>query len=254
MRKNTRKKFPEVTTRDLKILEFVLESKIVSRNQLRNEFFSHTKTVRALNARLNRLVLLSLLSRIGIQTEKEFVFCYSITKEGLFVVQEHLKFKPLKQPERSEKPIHDLILVDIRRFISKRNCVQNYLTENVLQCLDVFTEFDNLSAFVKSNMDAAIELEINQKRFWVALEFENTCQSFEKTDKKLKKFYDSEIAAMFLVCKTKTQLEQIQTVESDILKSRNCKSRIYGISLDALLASTTSINFISKSGLTVRLQ
>ncbi|MCB9072302.1 MAG: hypothetical protein H6623_01675 [Bdellovibrionaceae bacterium] len=253
MRKNTRKKYPEVTARDLKILVFVLESKIVSRNQLQNEFFSHTKTVRSLNARLNRLVLLSLLSRAGIQTEKEFLFCYSITKEGLFIVQEHLIYKPLKLPERSEKPIHDLTLVDIRRFISKRKCVLNYLTENVLQCLDICAEYYNLGAFVKSNMDAAIELEINQKRFWVALEFENTCQSFEKTDKKLKKFYDSEIAAMFLVCRTKTQLEQIQAVESDILKSRNCKSRIYGISLDVLLATTTSINFTSQSGLTVRL-
>lgn len=253
MRKNTRKKFPQVTARDLKMLEFVLESKIVNRNQLQNEFFSHTKTVRALNARLNRLVLLNLLSRIGIQTEKEFVFCYSITKEGLFIVQEHLKYKPLKSPERSEKPIHDLILVDIRRCISKRSCVQNYLTENVLQCLDVCSVYDHLSTFVKSNMDAAIELEINQKRFWVAFEYENTCQSFEKTDKKLKKFYDSEIPAMFLVCRTKTQLEQIQAVESDILKSRDCKSRIYGISLDALLTSTTSINFVSQSGLTVRL-
>ncbi|MBY0386304.1 hypothetical protein K2X05_14195, partial [bacterium] len=77
MRKNTRKKYPQVTQRDLKMLEFVLESKIVSRDQLRNEFFSHAKTVRALNARLNRLVLSDLLSRVGVQTEKEFLFCYS---------------------------------------------------------------------------------------------------------------------------------------------------------------------------------
>ncbi|MBY0384708.1 hypothetical protein K2X05_06075, partial [bacterium] len=163
------------------------------------------------------------------------------------------KYKALKSPERSEKPNHDLMLVDIRRCLAKRNSVKNYLTENALQCLNVCEENEHLAAYTKANMDAALEIEISKKRYWIALEYENTLQSFEKTDKKLKRFYESEISAMLLVCKTKAQLMQFQNIEGEILKSRNLKSRIYGISLDALLTSTVSINFESQHGKTVSL-
>lgn len=243
MRPNTKIKKHVITTRDLKMLEFIIESKLASRDQLNMMFFKNSNCVRVINRRLNKLLQRNLITRIGVQINDRFLYCYRITEDGLNAVQSNLRLGLLKTPERSEKPHHDLTLVDIRNKFSTFTEVIDYLTENALQSFDICILDSYLLEFKQYNSDAAIQVKINNKIFWLALEFENTLQSFDKLEKKVANIYNSNINAVLLVCKNSSMQEAFQRIEKMHIKSTATLPKIYYQQLNVLLEASQGISF-----------
>jgi hypothetical protein len=251
MRPNTIFKKSITTTRDLKILEFLIESKIASRDQLNSVFFKNSDCKRVVNKRINKLIHKKLITRVGLQIRERFLFCYRITDEGLKIVKSNLRLDLLKTPERSEKPDHDLILVDIRNKLLTLSQVTDYLTENALQCLEIEAIDAILLEFKKRNSDAALQVNINKKIFWLALEYENTLQSLTKIEKKIENIYTSEINAVLLVCKTSSMQNSFQSAEKKHLAATKSHPKIFYQTLDVLLSANKSISFENILNLTL---
>ena len=232
-----------VTNRDLTVLEFLAESKIASREHIRRMFFKNTKSLRVLYRRLKYLIDSEYIYRTGIEFDGRFLLCYMLTEKGFLVSRGFSRHVFLKTPERSEKPIHDLQLVGIREKLESRPKVKQFLTENILQSSDVVQTNDFLNTFVKCNSDAGIKVVIHQKPYWLPLEFENSSQNDNVIYRKLKKYYQSEIKALFLICKSQQQLLQIQEIENRIRVDFQVAPIVFYCTLDVLFNATESISF-----------
>ena len=243
MRPNTKIKKPIITARDLKMLEFIVESKLASRDQLNLVFFKNSKCIRVINKRINKLMQRNLVTRIGVQIDDRFLYCYEITPNGLNAVKGGLRLSIKKPPQKSEKPQHDLTLVDIRNKLSSFSQVIDYLTENALQSFDVGALDQYLLELKEQNSDAGIQVKITGRVFWLAIEFENTFQSIDKLEKKIARIYDSNINAVVLVCKNSSMLESFQRIEKKYIEATTSSPRIFYQKLDVLLAAKESITF-----------
>lgn len=245
MRPKTKAKRSVVTTRDLKMLEFIIESKLASRDQLNFVFFKNSKCKRVINRRINKLMQRNLISRIGVQINDRFLYCYELTDVGIDTVKGSTRLSITKAPQRSEKPQHDLTLVELRLKISSFNEVTDYLTENVIQSFDICAVDSYLLELKAHNSDAAIRVKVNSKSFWLALEFENTLQSLDKLEKKVTKIYDSKINAIIFVCKNSSTLSSLQNIEKKHLETTTSSPKIFYQKLDVLLKSNESISVIN---------
>lgn len=254
MRPNTIFKKSITTTRDLKILEYIAENKLASRNQLNLVFFKNSKCTRVINKRLNKLMHMNLISRIGVQADSYFLYCYEITQNGINAIKGNLRLGIKKLPQKSEKPQHDLILVDLRNKLSSYREIVDYLTENTLQCFDVESFDPYLMELKEQNSDAGIQVKIANRIFWLALEFENTHQSVDKIERKITKIYNSSINAVVFVCKSSSILDSYQCIEKKIIETTTSSPKIFYQKLDVLLSAKESISFsnILNHSLTIR--
>ena len=119
----------------------------------------------------------------------------------------------------------------------------DYLTENVLQSFDIGAINPYLLEFKKYNSDAAIQVKINGKIFWLALEFENTLQSSDKLEKKIANIYNSNINAVLLVCRNSSMQESFQRIEKKHIESSANPPKIFYLRLDVLLSANEGISF-----------
>ena len=103
--------------RDFEILQFLLESKIVTRDQIKLYFFKGSSNSNV-NRRLNKILSLDLIRGIPLDIGQKTVYGYSITLKGLNRVK-HLLFYECEKVHQSDCPIHDTILVDIRIYDEK---------------------------------------------------------------------------------------------------------------------------------------
>lgn len=240
-----------VTNRDLSVLAFLAESKIASRDQLKRLFFNNTKGLRMMYRRLRFLLKSEYIYRAGIEFEGRFLLCYMLTEKGFSVSKAFNRYSFLKMPERSEKPVHDLHLVDIRDALHSRTKVEQYLTENILQLTDIVQTNEFLKTFVRCNADAGIKVVINQKPYWLPLEFENSSQNDNVIYRKLKKYYQSEIKALLLICKNQQQIVQIQEIEHRLRGDFQSAPIVFYSTLDVLLNATGSISFTNLENKTI---
>jgi len=238
----TKPKRPVITTRDLKMLEFIIECKLASRDQLNWVFFKNSKCKRVINRRINKLMQRNLISRIGVQVDNRFLYCYEPTNFGLVYMTGKGKLSTLRSPQRSEKPLHDLTLVDLKLKLCSLGEVTDYLTENTLQSFDVSAIDPYLLELKAHNSDAAMRVRVNSKSFWLAIEFENTLQSFDKMEKKITKLYDSKINAIIFICKDSSTLSSLQSIEKNYIRATTASPKIFYQKLDVLLSAIESIS------------
>lgn len=86
--------------------------------------------------------------------------------------------KDAKLVELSSKSIdHDVDLVDIAFYLRKLNNIKQYLSENILHTWSNYKDDKSLLPIIENRSDAAIKVEINEKLFWVALEYESSLKS-----------------------------------------------------------------------------
>ena len=113
--------------RDFKIMRLLFENKIVSRKQIGSRFFPNVSKD-TVNRRLRKIA-------------------------------PTLPYKVKTKATRSECPLHDIALNDIRKAFEAKASVQGYYTENVLQTRIDFKDDKWFQPFIKLNSDAMAEVD-----------------------------------------------------------------------------------------------
>ena len=94
--------------RDFEILQFLLESKVASRDQIKLYFFGNASNS-TVNCRLNKILSLDLIKRKPLEIEQKTVYGYSITPKGLNKVKHLLPYE-CRNVRQSDSPTMYLIV------------------------------------------------------------------------------------------------------------------------------------------------
>ena len=118
--------------RDWRIMRLLFENKIVSREQIGDQFFPGV-CKDTVNKRLRKLVDTGLMRRKRTFAERLAIWGYSLTLSGLDQIKPKLPYEVKTRATRSECPLHDIALNDVRQVFEAKATVQRYYTENILQ-------------------------------------------------------------------------------------------------------------------------
>ena len=162
----------------------------------------------------------------------------------------HQVSKPLCKSDSVE---HDLQLVDLRRRIQSFRCVKSYLTENMLQACEKFTEIESIEPFVRNNTDGVLEILKNDRKIIIGLEFERSEKAFERYTRKLTSYHsDIRTSIIFYICTTTRIRETIAQAESGIV-GKNPPRCLFALAED-VLRQDQKCTFTNIKGDTITLQ
>ena len=100
--------------RDFKIMRLLFENKIVSREQIGSRFFLDVSKD-TVNRRLRKIAGLGLIKRTTTAVGRKVIWGYSLTQRGLAKITPTLPYEVKTKATRSECPLHDIALNDIRK-------------------------------------------------------------------------------------------------------------------------------------------
>ena len=100
--------------RDWRIMCLLFESKVLSREQINNQFFPDVSK-HTVNRRLRKIVDLGLIKRKPIAVERGVFYGYSLAQQGLAKIKSTLPYEVKAVRVSSECPLHDIALNDIRQ-------------------------------------------------------------------------------------------------------------------------------------------
>lgn len=205
-----------MTSRDLAILRFTFEQRVVSHKQISKRFFGTAKTS-TVQFRLDALTRAGYLSKSvtlfgGVRT-----IIYSATHEAIRAISPNYGHEITKVNVKSDSVQHDLGLVNVRERLEKTKMMTTYLSENMLQSCGSLVESEEFKAFSLLNSDAALEINTPKRSFRVALEYEASEKQEARYCKKLTDYYFApNIAAVFYVCGSDRIERLIRKVDQDI--------------------------------------
>ena len=209
-------------------MQLLFENKIVSREQIGNRFFPSV-CKDTVNRRLSKLVDLGLLRRKR-AFEGRLAIVRCLLKAQIISrrrsERESERYK--KSYERSEYPLHDIALNDIRQAFEAKATVQGYYPENVLQVRTDFKNNEWLKPFVELNSDAMIEVDSKVGTLNLAIEFEATHKSHRSYRRKFNAYYSQDkIDAVLYVCASKYILHTLLKLDAETAERHACQSKFY---------------------------
>lgn len=149
----------ELTSRDLKILQFTFEQRVVSCKQLAKRFFSTIRFSTA-HARLEKLTAAKYMVKSYTVWRRTRTSFYSITEKGIKAFAENYHHQIEKYDYKSDSVNHDLGLVLVRERFERATMLKQYLSESMLQnCSDLY-EKEELSSFSLVNSDCCLLMEM----------------------------------------------------------------------------------------------
>lgn len=250
----TKSKNVQITERDYKIMQFLFEHKVATRDQIGKYFFSGSSK-QCVNSRLNKLLCCGLIQRVLIQSGAKITFGYSLEQKGLFTMKAKSPYDITGKSIKSECNLHDTTLVEIRRRITTISTVIDYYTENVLQTCNEFKEDEKLLPFIKLNSDAVISLETKIGIVHLAIEYDSSRKSKERYKKKIEEYYQQyKIQGILYICESKYILNCIHKVEPEIAKRHQSDFKMYYSLLDNVLNSSDEIIFKNVEGYLFKLK
>lgn len=213
----------EVTSRDVKILQFVFEHRAVSFKQIANRFFYGLR-VPTVHVRLEKLRMAGFLMKSCVLWKEKRTAVFGITDKGIKQIADAYCYKITNPDFRSDSIMHDLGLVVLRERLEKTKMVVEYFSESMLQSCGLFAESEKFSAFVRTNSDAALAIETAKNKFHVAFEYEISDKKESRYVKKLTEYYLSpSIGAVFYVCKNARIEKIIRRVDAEVGQKNDAK-------------------------------
>ena len=181
--------------RDMRIMRLLFENKIASREQIGDRFFPDVSKD-TVNRRLRKIAGLGLIKRTTTAVGRKVIWCYSLTQRGLAKIKPTLPYEVKTKATRSECPLHDIALNDIRKEFESRSAVQGYYTENVLQTSIDFKDDEWFQPFIELNSDAMAEVDSRVGTLHLAIEFDLTHKSHRRYRRKLNAYYGHSLSLM----------------------------------------------------------
>lgn len=206
----------ELTLRDIKIVQFVFEQRVASFSQLAEKFFPAVGIPTAFK-RFEKLHLSGYLTKNYIVWENSRTAYFGSTEKGIKLIAEHYRYKITKPDFKSDSVVHDLGLVRLRKRIEQSKLLVEYLSESMLQSCSALSENENLSAFSRINSDAALCLNKQNVKHFVALEYEISDKSSARYAKKLSEYYMAhKIGVVLYVCGDKEIQSMIRQIDKQV--------------------------------------
>ena len=205
-----------INERDRAIFSYLYEVKVATSNQIMRDVFTNvSKTV--FYRRVKKYIQTGIVKRIGHFDGDKQIISYSLSKNGLskFILEKNDHF--LIKRCLSEAVIHDLALNDIRHLFMSKKSVSNYLTENVLNSHGSMVADKMYEDYRRCGSDAFIELTMNNKKIFAAIEYEQTLKYTNRYIDLFGKYYSTyDIDAIFYIASDKRILTNVQKVEKMI--------------------------------------
>ena len=244
MRK-ARKKFKNVVlcNRDLRIMRSMFEGKVMSRDQINQQFFPDVSKD-AVNKRLRKITSLGLIRRKPVIFEDRVIFGYSLTQRGLAKITPTLPYQVKAVRASSECPLHDIALNDIRQAFEAKPTVQRYYTENVLQSCDEYRDDEKFQPFVELNSDAMAEIDTRIGVLNLAIEFDATHKSKQRYSQKIDDYYvEYGVDGVLYVCANKYILHVLLKVDQEMAKRHECEPKLYFSLLEDVAGAVGKMTF-----------
>lgn len=229
--------------RDFKILRALFENKVVSREQINNQFFPGVSK-ETVNRRLRKIADLGLITRKSTVVGRRVIWCYSLTSRGLAKIKPTLPYEVKTKATRSECPLHDTVLYDIRKAFEARSDIQGYYTENVLQTRMDFRDNEWFQPFIKLNSDAMAEVDSKVGTLHLAIEFDMTHKNNRRYRRKLNAYYrQPKIDGVLYICADEYILHALQKLDSEAAKRHHCHPKLYLALLDNVIGEQDELRF-----------
>ena len=221
-----------VMGRDLRVLQFLFEHKVLSREQIHLYFFSGVAK-RTVNRRLRKILNLGLIKQVFIPTRQGPIYGYSLTQRGVNQIKFSLPYKVNGKSSQSYCPLHDMALVNIRKAFEARNSVQGYYTENVLQTCSDFKEGPQFRPFVDLKSDGLAFVETKIGVLNLAIEFDAHRKSHQRYRKKIDDYYwNRKVDGVLYICSHQGILNALLRADKEVTHSHHCESKVYFALLD----------------------
>jgi|GEM_PF-712651 len=177
----------QLTERDFKIIEFILEMKFASRNEVFQKFFSVTSQGPA-KSNLYALERLALLEKAGflkgVRSFSEITRYFVVTKKGYEALQSKVNFEKIPKPSPNifERVfVHDKLVLLSRMEFEKAHPEGRWISDRKLRS-GMAEMFSLPSVYIP---DAIYELPTGEK---VAFEFENALKGKSEYREKISYF------------------------------------------------------------------
>ena len=229
--------------RDRQIMHLLFESKVMSREQINNQFFPDVSS-QTVNSRLRKITSLGLIKRKPLELDHKVFFVYSLTQRGLAEIKPMLPYEIKAMRSSSECPIHDLSLNNIRVAFEGKDAVQNYYTENVLQTCTSFKSDRQFRPFVELNSDAMAEVDTRIGVLNLAIEFDTAHKSKDRYRQKVNAYYVKRgVDGVLYICANKHILNILHKVDTEVSDRHKRKHKLYFALLENVTGATGELTF-----------
>ena len=229
--------------RDFKLMCLLFENKIISRDQIHEQFFPDASK-NTVNRRLRKIISIDLIKRRSIAVGRRVIYGYSLTQCGLAKIKSRMPYEVKSRATRSECPLHDIALNDIRMAFEAKASVQNYYTENVLQTCDEYRDNEKFLPFVELNSDAMAEVDSKAGMLNLAIEFDATHKSKRRYSQKVNDYYEKqEVDGVLYVCVNKYILHTLQRIDKEVSERHECDPKLYFALLKDVTGASGEITF-----------
>lgn len=240
--------------RDLRILQFLFEHKVASRDQIHYHFFSDASR-RAVNRRLKKILDLGLIRRMPVEAENGLIFSYLVTQKGMDKVMSILPYGTDNNGTQSYCPLHDMTLVDIRRAFEAQDSVQEYYTENVLQRSYDFKENHPFRPFVELHSDGVISIDAKTGILNLAVEFEAHKKTIERYRKKLDDYYlKRKVKGVLYICSDESILNTLSKTDKEVFTRHSRSSKMYLALLKDVIQSNKGMTFRNAENFIIKIR
>ncbi len=224
-----------LTQRDIELFLFLFKYKVGTLRQLAKYPFQGA-SYQACGLRLSSLVRGEYLLRYFMDHYDDWRCYYSITNKALHQVKQELPYTLCQKQKKSNHPIHDIELLEVGEWLSRRQLVTDFIQENILQCCEEVANSSDYMSFTQIHSDGAFKVKIKDETFKLALEYESTVKSKRRIRDKLSEYLQlSDIRAILYVCKNKSIEKSIRGIEKEIFTSE--VSRVFYCQFDDILSS-----------------
>ena len=239
-------------SRDMRIMRLLFESKIMSREQINNQFFPDVSS-QTVNSRLRKITSLGLIERKPLELDNKVFYVYSLTQRGLTKIKPMLPYMVTTKTTLSECPSHDIALNDIRKAFEAKDTVQSYYSENVLQTCTGFKSDRQFRPFVELNSDAMAEVDTRIGVLNLAIEFDTTVKSKDRYRQKVNAYYVKRgVDGVLYICASKHILNTLHKVDMEVADRHKCKHKLYFALLEDVAGATGELTFTNaKKGIFV---
>jgi len=242
----------EVNDRDLLLFLYLQSCKIATTNQINRDFYK--KSIEITRRRLKKLWRNNLISVVGKGLDCSRPHAYSLDDKGFEILKRYFPDKFFIQRFKSNSPLHDLLLVDLKHVFSSKKMVARFWMENEIQTHSKFVEDFDLSTFRRLQVDGLVKL-VNERNdvMYSPIEFESTAKSQKRYEGKLKKFYEVDAIETVLFISQNLQIQDlVKKVERETFPHETKK--FYYVLLEEIKFDSEKITFRNQESLKLEIR
>lgn len=231
----------------LRVLALLFEQKVVSVAQVYHGCFgefSKWYVYKVLErAEKDGLIESRNLMRFGQQP----IRVYSLSKSGFSELKAMTGLELERAQLLSPTPPHDLGVTELRLTFSRIRECKNIISENLLRTKLLEESLSDLVFLRASNVDMAVELEINQKMIWMGVEFEQSGKSDVRYEKKFKHWYQSEgLKGILLIVDGELLLNRLKRLDAKTYP--NLPRKVLFARFEEVISATEKVRFETALG------